>query len=261
MKKVPYFSHDYGARNDPKLEELQMKLGYEGIGLYWSLVELLYEQQGYLFIDKCEIYAFGMRTHSDILKSVIRDFDLFKNDGVKFWSQTILIRLELKDCKTKSARKSAMARWGNDANALQTHSERNAFTSEKKGNKGKEIKEVKEKLNNVSQTAKKLPKPDADKIARELFTTWTDKFFQSWKTWIEYKYTQHRFSYKSETGIKKVLKNLSELAGSKENEAIRHIDYAIAHDWKGFYPITQNGHTKEPEHEVYIPGKKPEYNN
>ena len=33
-----YFPHDYGARNDPKLAKLQMDMGYEGVGMYWSLV-------------------------------------------------------------------------------------------------------------------------------------------------------------------------------------------------------------------------------
>jgi len=52
--------------------------------------------------------------------------------------------LELRSDKSKSARESALARWNrsNDANALQTHSERNAI----KEKKGKEIKEKEEPI-------------------------------------------------------------------------------------------------------------------
>ena len=32
MKEVYYFQHDYNARNDPKLQDVLIDLGVEGIG-------------------------------------------------------------------------------------------------------------------------------------------------------------------------------------------------------------------------------------
>ena len=44
-----YFSHDYGARNDPKILELRAEYGLEGLGLYWCIVETLAEaDDGYI---------------------------------------------------------------------------------------------------------------------------------------------------------------------------------------------------------------------
>ena len=46
MKDSYYFQHDYNARNDPKLQDVLIELGVEGIGIYWCIIEQLYEQGG-----------------------------------------------------------------------------------------------------------------------------------------------------------------------------------------------------------------------
>ena len=52
MKKVNnYFSHDYHARDDIKLKKLRMSMKMEGIGIYWCIIEFLYENDGYLTLD------------------------------------------------------------------------------------------------------------------------------------------------------------------------------------------------------------------
>ncbi len=135
MKDAFYFSHDYGARNDPKLVKLQMNEGHKGKGLYWDLIEMMYEQGGFLYISEIKVYAFELRTECECITNLIRDYDLFKNDGEKFWSESVLNRLKIREEKSIKARKSADSRWKN-ANAMRTHSEGNAI----KERKGKEIK-------------------------------------------------------------------------------------------------------------------------
>lgn len=134
MKKVYYFSHDYNAQNDEKILKLMSSLGWEGYGLYWGIVEKLYEADGYLKNDY-NILAFGMRTHSDTIKSVIEDFDLFVIKDNKFYSKAVLDRLDKITEKSKKARESAYNRW-NNANAMRTESDSYA----RKERKGKEIK-------------------------------------------------------------------------------------------------------------------------
>ena len=46
MKELPYITHDFGARNDPKLMDLQMEMGGQGLGIFWCLVEMLWENGG-----------------------------------------------------------------------------------------------------------------------------------------------------------------------------------------------------------------------
>lgn len=133
-----FFSHDEGARNDPKLIKVLMRLGQAGKGVYWDIIEMLYEQDGYLLLSECESYAFALRTDCDLLTKLLTNFELFENDGTQFWSNSVLRRLELRKGKSAKAAESAAKRWQN-ANAMRTHSEGNA--SKGKEIKGKEIKE------------------------------------------------------------------------------------------------------------------------
>lgn len=133
-----YFSHDYGSRNDPKLQKVLMKLGQEGKGVFWDLVEMLYEQEGYLLLSDCESYAFALRSDTDCISSLINDFKLFENDGERFWSNSVLNRLNMRKEKSNKASEAALKRWNNrkDANAMRTHSGSNARKGkERKGNK------------------------------------------------------------------------------------------------------------------------------
>ena len=141
-KETYYFSHDYNSRNDPKIVKVQMNMGIEGIGLYWCTIEMLYEQSGYLNLNEIESHAFALRTKPELLTRLISDFDLFANDKTRFWSESVLRRLKLRNEKSLKAQNSANSRWqaGKDANAMRTHSEGNAI-KERKGNKIK-VKEI-----------------------------------------------------------------------------------------------------------------------
>ena len=46
-KEAYYFSHDANAKDDPKILQLRMHLGWEGYGLFWGLIELLRNQPDY----------------------------------------------------------------------------------------------------------------------------------------------------------------------------------------------------------------------
>ena len=99
-----------GARNDAKIVELQMELGCEGIGIYWCLIEMLWEQGGYLPC-KYKALAFSIRgTQEDTVRRVVEDFGLFVIDGDEFYSQSALDRLVHK--KNQSEAKAAGGRKG-----------------------------------------------------------------------------------------------------------------------------------------------------
>ena len=100
MKETFYFPHDYNARNDPKLQNVLIDLGVEGIGVFWCIIEQLYEQGGTLPISSCKSIAFALHVDCKVVESLIFDFDLFPNDGEKFWSESVNTRL----CKMNSIR-------------------------------------------------------------------------------------------------------------------------------------------------------------
>ena len=126
---IEYFSHDYNARNDIKLKKLFMKEGLQGIGLYWCLVEMLYEKGGRVELEYIPIIAFDLRTEEDFVRRIINDYELFERDDIFFYSPSILKRLQIRQDKSEKAKSSANARWNkSDCNAdeIQTQCERNA---------------------------------------------------------------------------------------------------------------------------------------
>ncbi len=140
-KEAYYFSHDSNAKDDPKILQLRMELGWEGYGLFWALIELLRNESDYRMRRHYKSIAFALQTQEDTIKKLINDFDLFVIDEQHFWSESLLKRMELKEERSEKARESAKKRWNqnNDANAMRTHSEGNADAMQLKERKGKEI--------------------------------------------------------------------------------------------------------------------------
>lgn len=140
-KEAYYFSHDSNAKDDPKILQLRMELGWEGYGLFWALIELLRNESDYRMRTHYKSIAFALQTQEDNIKKLINDFDLFVINEQYFWSESLLKRMELKEERSEKARESAKKRWNqnNDANAMRTHSEGNADAMQLKERKGKEI--------------------------------------------------------------------------------------------------------------------------
>lgn len=152
IKKVNnYFSHDFNARNDIKLKKVIANLGIQGIGLYWCIIECLYENDGYLSFDDIDLLSYELRTDKEIIINLIENFDLFKkNNKNKFYSQSVLNRLEEIESKSRKNRENALKRWQKiDANEIQSQSDSNATALQTECYiKEKKTKENKRKENN-----------------------------------------------------------------------------------------------------------------
>ena len=140
-KDTFYFSHDYNTRADDKIKGLIRKHGITGYGVFWAIVEDLYNNANALHLDY-EGIAYDLRVDSEMVKSIINDFDLFCFEDGSFGSSSIEKRLDERNSKSEKARQSAFNRWDkirDNANAMRTHSECNAIKERKgKDNKGKE---------------------------------------------------------------------------------------------------------------------------
>ena len=142
-KGTQYFTHDYNARNDLKLASLIADAGMEACGIYWCLVEMLYEECGYIKLTECERIAKVLRTQANAVRLVI-DSDLFVKNEDCFYSPSVLKRLKLREEKSDKARASALAKHNKGANAERTLANAQR-TPAIKGKERKYIKEVKEK--------------------------------------------------------------------------------------------------------------------
>ncbi len=139
MKETFYFPHDYHARHDKNLNNLFLDHGLKGIGAYWCLVEMLYEEGG-LLQTKYERIAKALHTDVGFISAVISLYDLFETDDTNFWSNSVNRRLEERRIKSESARTSVNKRWNKNTNVLRTQYE---------GNTIKESKVKEKKVNNT----------------------------------------------------------------------------------------------------------------
>ena len=106
-----WFSHDYNSRSDGKILKLRMKHGMEGVGVYWCIVEMLYEQDGFMGLNEYDRITFELRTNEELVRSVIHDFQLFEINCDKFWSNTGMERLAIRKDKSEQAKDAINKRW------------------------------------------------------------------------------------------------------------------------------------------------------
>ena len=153
-----YFSHDSNARNDEKILMLRAEHGWEGYGIYWALIELMFEStETSLKHGKTKGIAAGHNIDITLLESVINTCiteGLFESDGTCYWSESLRRRkqvlLELKDKKSKAGKKGMAKRWASDDEEEPEpyHSYNTVITENNKGKerKGKEIKEINKEI-------------------------------------------------------------------------------------------------------------------
>jgi hypothetical protein len=133
MKETFYFSHDYNTRSDNKIKRMLAKHGMAGYGIFWAIIEDLYNNANALRTDY-DCIAYDLRSDSDTIASIINDFELFENDGEYFGSTSVERRLDQRSIKSEKARESAASRWANHqkkTNAMRTHSDSNAIKESK----------------------------------------------------------------------------------------------------------------------------------
>lgn len=110
--KQPWFAHDYYSRNDPKLQELISELGYKGLGVFWCTIEILFEQGGYLPINKINSTAFSLKVKPAYIIKVLGNYELFEKNEDFYYSNACLERLKIKE-EISSVRSENGAKGGN----------------------------------------------------------------------------------------------------------------------------------------------------
>lgn len=176
MKDTFFFSHDFSARNDPKLQEVLATHGVAGIGAFWCIIEQLYEQGGVLPLKACKTIAFILHCDHTLVDSLINDFGLFDNDGEVFWSESAKRRIDKMAEKSNKRRAAANDRWVKDANAMQKQCKSNTSVIQKK-NKTTTNKIKENKINNNNSLSLSLSH-ESDKSEEQEERDERDLFFE-----------------------------------------------------------------------------------
>lgn len=161
-KEAFFFKHDYNARNDRRLVRLAIAQGMAGIGAFWCLVEMLYEEEGYIMLSECDCIADELRTDKALINFLVKESGLFENDGKEFWSNSVIRRLAERRQVIESARESANKRW--HAKALPAQCEGNAKEERINKENKEDSKEKEEILFNKNNGKHDLSYHDTEKL-------------------------------------------------------------------------------------------------
>jgi hypothetical protein len=195
-KDTYYFSHDANARQDEKILMLRADYGWEGYGIYWALIEMMFENtETALHHNKTKGISVSYNIDITLLNGVINTCiteGLFVSDGDKFWSESLKRRKskykEMKEKKAEAGRKGMAKRWGKQENDNNVITDDNTVIT--KNNKGNEIKGNEIKLNKTKEV-NKIPFADTvfltqeeyDKLVNDFGKTLIDDYIERLDYW------------------------------------------------------------------------------
>ena len=171
MKKT-YFNHDSVARLDIRVIKLRSKLGYEGYGLFWAVLELLFTEENKLCVEDYDSLAFGLQCDPKILKQVIEDFDLFVVEDGCFYSRRLNNHIEEINNKSKKAKENINKRW-NNTNVIRPNNQRNTSISISKSKEDK-IKSIENRILDFKKSIQSI-EGISDDDKENFFLYWTEK--------------------------------------------------------------------------------------
>ena len=153
-KETFYFTHDYNARNDIKIQALLVEHGAIGYGVYWIIIEILHEESTKkLKLDNLTDVAIARQACTSIeqVKAIIKcclEYELFIEDNGYYYSKRVLKnmnkRLEISEKRAKAGRKSAKKRQkASNEEDFSTSVEENATSVDENATKERKGKESK----------------------------------------------------------------------------------------------------------------------
>ncbi len=99
-KDAYYFSHDANSQDDPKCMHLIQKLGMEGYGIFWALIEKLRSEADYtLPYNILPLFANRWGTSQEKVETVVNNFNLFVVQKDFFFSLRLKRSMEEKTAK------------------------------------------------------------------------------------------------------------------------------------------------------------------
>ena len=136
MKNTNYFQHDHNSRGDEKILKMRLIHGWYGFGIYWALVEKLYESTNGDLEKNYPLLAYDLKTEEKILKSIIEDFGLFNLSEGIFSHKRVKEHNVFRVKQSESGRKGAMSLHYGSAIAQPKQSHDHKGKKGKKGKKG-----------------------------------------------------------------------------------------------------------------------------
>ena len=110
-----YFRHDYSARNDRKITELEMEFGENiGYAMWFKLLEIMGEMGGSLPKEKMKVVAYALRVPLDVLTQFIRicvRIELLEENGNEYVNARFAEECARITETSRKAKEAARIKW------------------------------------------------------------------------------------------------------------------------------------------------------
>ena len=271
MEKKQTFSLDLYTTENLKVVRLCKSLGWEGVGMYFGLIEYLYQNDNQFLLSDLDIFAFKKMMDEEKLKQVIHNFDLFAINDTSFYSIEIQEQLQaikaeaekqkaIRDAKVRAGKEGAKKHWEAKANSTaiaqpiaennianstaiaQPIAENNtanstAIAKEKKRKEAKENKEkpLTPKGEIYSDGAKKFFDFDLENVPDWIESDWAELF----KKWIDYRNNTLQKPYRNPYGASKHYHLLKFHSGGDLEKAKYLVDKSMNRYWEPFFALDE----------------------
>ena len=110
--KKHWFKHDFYTCNDNKMQKLNFKYPVVGYGIFFKVIELLYQNDGKMEYD-LDFISFNVNYDKKTVDSILKDFGLFTIEDEVLSNKRVLESIKEITEKSEKARASANKRYGN----------------------------------------------------------------------------------------------------------------------------------------------------
>jgi hypothetical protein len=232
---MKYFLHDTNSFNDDKITELYIKFGYEGLGLFYTILEKFANQEK-------PIKTIVLKKQLNIGKKLekcwnfLEEIQLIQSDNGESFNERIL----------------------NFAGKYKIKSEKNADRVAQWRDKQAVTKNVTHYTDVTlhdcnTDKVNKIKVKESKVIEEQEMTFISDDWEDIWKGWMEYKKVEHGNKFKSAKTEQTAINNLVELSSGDLETAKKVINQSISNNYKGLFKLkeTKNGTSTKSNFDIY----------
>ena len=124
-----YINHKISNRSEYVFRKLIERKGAAAYGVYWYILEELYESGGKMLFEEIEPISKVLCVRKDFVVSVIKSFSLFQYDSESFWSDEVIEQIEKRQKLKNKRKEAANKRWVSEKNIIMPEKEKEVESS------------------------------------------------------------------------------------------------------------------------------------
>lgn len=170
-----YINHKISNRSEYVFRKLIERKGAAAYGVYWYILEELYESGGKMLFEEIEPISKALCVRKDFVASVIKSFSLFQYDSESFWSDEVIEQIEKRQKLKNKRKEAANKRWVSEKNIIVPEKEKEVESSPivkpTRVNKEEEMKSREREFYNMLVP---FVKTYGREMIREFFDYWSE---------------------------------------------------------------------------------------